>query len=434
MPKQSLALFAALVALAGAWPLFAQESTPGLSPPAGLEVRDMPYDEGRTLLLSWNKMPYDGPETAYVVLRSTREGGPYEEVLKFPANSRYGAPRNWPFWAWRPIPDRHYVAVSVPPPQPVAPEKPAPEKPIPEKPTPPEKPAPEGLTFLKVAAVRGTERAESGAVSGIPRANWFNLPKLNNFIFTVIFSVIILWFIERAKKKKLFLRRIPGLDAVEEAIGRSTEMGKPIYYLTGFLPISSVPTIAATVILGEVAKKIARFETEIKVPHRDPVAMAVCQEMMKESYMQVGRPDAYNEDSNFFITDDQFGFAAAVDGLMMRDKPAACFYMGYYYAESLLFAEAGAAAGAIQVAGTDAEHQLPFFVTACDYTLIGEELYAVSAYLSGDPVLVGTLRGQDLGKALIMIAAVLGVLMATVGILINRWDWVAPVLDLYKSF
>ena len=70
---------------------------------------------------------------------------------------------------------------------------------------------------------------------------------------------------------------------------------------------------------------------------------------------------------------------------MLRDRPAAHIFMGSFYAESLLLAETGFSTGAIQVAGTANVHQLPFFVVACDYTLIGEELYAASAYLSGEP-------------------------------------------------
>ncbi len=78
-------------------------------------------------------------------------------------------------------------------------------------------------------------------------------------------------------------------------------------------------------------------------------------------------------------------------------------------------AETGHEAGAIQIAGTDADHQLPFFVIACDYTLMGEELYAASAYLSREPVLVGTLRAQDIGKAVLLGALVFGVALLTVG-------------------
>ena len=102
-----------------------------------------------------------------------------------------------------------------------------------------------------------------------------------------------------------------------------------------------------------------------------------------------------------------------------QKQPAANFFMGAYYAESLLLAEPGAATGAIQIAGTDSDHQLPFFITSCDYTLIGEELYAASAYLSREPVLVGTLRGQDIGKGVFLGAIVVGTLLVTLGELLG---------------
>src|SRR5437867_5017440 len=144
--------------------------------------------------------------------------------------------------------------------------------------------------------------------------------------------------------------------------------------------------------------------------------MAVCQAVVKEAFLEAGHPDAYKEDCHFFIAGDQFSYTAAVDGIMLREKPAANFFMGSYYAESLLLTETGAGTGAIQIAGTDSDHQLPFFVTTCDYTLIGEELYAASAYLSREPVLVGTLRGQDFGKAFIMGVLIIGTLVATIGV------------------
>ena len=52
--------------------------------------------------------------------------------------------------------------------------------------------------------------------------------------------------------------------------------------------------------------------------------------------------------------------------------------------------------------------QLPFFVAACDYTLIGEELFAASAYLSQDEKMLGSLKGQDFGKLVAMISILAG--------------------------
>jgi hypothetical protein len=170
------------------------------------------------------------------------------------------------------------------------------------------------------------------------------------------------------------------------------------------------------------------------VPHTIPIVYAVSQEITQHAYIQAGRPDAYNPNINYFLTTDQFGYTAAVEGQMVRERPAAVIYMGYYYAESLILAETGASIGAIQIAGTDAEHQLPFFITACDYALIGEELYAASAYLSGDPTLIGTLRGQDIGKALAIGGILLGSLLSLILTLTQQVDLLRNILDFARPF
>jgi hypothetical protein len=90
--------------------------------------------------------------------------------------------------------------------------------------------------------------------------------------------------------------------------------------------------------------------------------------------------------------------------------------MGYFYAEALILAETGASTGAVQIAGTDSVMQLPFFITACDYTLMGEELYAASAYLSREPLLLGGLIGQDWGKVVIVVILVA---LTIIGLLTN---------------
>ncbi|HEX2896655.1 MAG TPA: DUF6754 domain-containing protein, partial [candidate division Zixibacteria bacterium] len=85
-------------------------------------------------------------------------------------------------------------------------------------------------------------------------------------------------------------------------------------------------------------------------------------------------------------------------------------YMGKFFAESLMMAETGVVSGSIQIAGTDEIAQIPFFVVACDYTLIGEELFAASAYLGREPLLLGSLKAQDYAKAVILVLALVGIL------------------------
>lgn len=247
--------------------------------------------------------------------------------------------------------------------------------------------------------------------------NWFDKAKLNNLSIMIIFSIIVLYLIYHARRgKPLYLRKIKGLDAVEEALGRATEMGKPVLFVHGLAPMSSISTIAAVNILGRIARRVAEYEATIEVVNNDPIVMSVSQEVVKEAYLEAGRPDAYREENTFLVASEQFPYVAAVSGIMARERPAANFFIGFFYAESLLLAETGAATGAIQIAGTDSYTQLPFFIATCDYTLMGEELYAASAYLSKEQLLIGSLRAQDIGKGILIIILLVGTVLASLGI------------------
>ncbi|MCS7065862.1 MAG: hypothetical protein NZL85_06240, partial [Fimbriimonadales bacterium] len=58
--------------------------------------------------------------------------------------------------------------------------------------------------------------------------NWFSA------IIIAIIALAVLINIFRAKAgAQLYIRRIPGLDAIDEAIGRSTEMGRPVTMIPG---------------------------------------------------------------------------------------------------------------------------------------------------------------------------------------------------------
>ena len=414
--KASVLLLVAV--LSQSWsPVFAQtdETKKTLAPPQGVRVFDTASDGGGSLTVLWSPASDDSAATKYQVLLSEGSTAPDPATMKvvaeFPSNQRYVRESKWPWWTRPTTGDQHQFILKN-------------GKGVELK--------NETIYSVTVARVSGDDRAVAAPVQAMPQPNWINWNQMNNLLLALLFGGIVFYAISTARKREIFLRRIPGLDAVDEAIGRATELGKPILYLTGAHDMSDPSTIAAAVILGRVAKRTAAYGTDLLVPHRDPITMAVCQEITKQAYLEAGKPDLYKDDSNFFITSDQFSYTAAVDGIMLRKKPAANFFMGSYFAEALLLTETGASTGAIQIAGTDSDHQLPFFVTTCDYTLIGEELYAASAYLSKEPVQVGTLRGQDIGKALILCVLGIGTVLATLGVLLDA-QWPKLFLDLFRD-
>ncbi|MCY4567562.1 MAG: fibronectin type III domain-containing protein [Candidatus Poribacteria bacterium] len=357
---------------------FSQE----LAPPSNVTAADTPNDDGSSVTIKWDAAPEDSGISGYQILRRIAGGGLEEIGGMLPARTTT------------------YVDSTI------------------------EKGNAYAYIVRAVSATEATvDSEETVPVQGT--GEWFHTGKIPLFVAMILFSTAILWNIYDARSgKEVFVRRIPGLEAVDEAIGRATEMGRSILYILGLGSVDGASTIAGMTILGQVARRTADYETPLRVPCIDPIVLNVVREIVKTSYLDEGRPDAYNEENIFFLSGEQFAYAAGVDGMMIREKPAAIFLQGSFAAESLLMAETGNSIGAIQIAGTDSEHQLPFFIAACDYTLIGEELYAATAYLSRDPMFLGSLKGQDWGKVVIFAAIVLGVILELSGV-----SWITSLLQ-----
>jgi hypothetical protein len=372
----------ASVLLVFAGPSRVQNSVPlGTTEQSEVEVQnlraiDTPNDRGESVTLSWKPTPMEAKDPTavfgYVLERGESPAGPFREVGRVPAGTQEFA-------------DTDSLRDETP-------------------------------YFYRVRTeLTGGILSEGAATVGpvASRGQLFDSRKTVTCVATVLFCLTVVWLIQHARRgNKMYIRPIPGLSAVDEAIGRATEMGRPILFVTGLGTSSDVATLAAFTLLGRVGLKTAEYQSSLIVPCYDPIVMTIAQEIVKSSYLGAGRPEMYRQDDVFFVTQDQFSYTAAVNGIMLRERPATNFYIGKFYAESLVLAETGNLAGSIQIAGTDEITQIPFFVAACDYTLIGEELYASSAYLSQEPPLLGTLKAQDYAKAVTVMLLVLGVIAA----------------------
>jgi hypothetical protein len=274
-----------------------------------------------------------------------------------------------------------------------------------------------GKTYrYRVTTVGGGDpplTAESADVT--PVVQWLDLRRLWFGLFVVLICGAVLVCTQLARLgREFYVRPIPGLQAIPEAVGRATEMGRPVLFVPGVQDLDQTETVAGITVLSYVAKTVAEYDATLNVPTARSLVMTAAQEAVSSAYLTVGRPESYNSEQIYYVTDEQFGYVAYVCGWMARERPAACFYLGKFYAESLVLSEVGNSVGAIQVAGTAEAAQLPFFVAACDYTMLGEELFAASAYLSRDPEQLGTLQGQDLGKFLAAAFLIAGGLLATI--------------------
>ncbi len=355
----------------GEAPATAQPETATPAPASHLIPRDHGWDDGTRIDLTWELSANDvAAVQVYLIYKSTQADGEYQLVDSVAAGkSRYTvADLN---------PDESYY-------------------------------------FQIVAAAADGSMSEPARTSDgfSPTMQWFDGGRFWFLIVIVIFCGAVIMFIQMARGgRPLKVRKIAGLEAVDEAVGRATEMGRSVLYIPGILDMNDIQTIAGINILARVAKTAASYDAKLEVPTSRSLVMATARETVHGAFLAAGHPDAFNKDLIYYVTDEQFGYVAYVQGMMVREKPAACFYMGAFFAESLILAETGNSIGAIQVAGTAMPAQLPFFVAACDYTLIGEEFFAASAYLTGSAEELGSLKGQDVGKIIVGLGIIIGVIM-----------------------
>jgi hypothetical protein len=235
------------------------------------------------------------------------------------------------------------------------------------------------------------------------------------FAFFLCFVGAFIFYYQRAKQgARVHLRRVAGLDAIDEAIGRCTEMGRPVHYTFGIGELDSA-ILASFDVLSHVARQCALMGTDMIVTNARPEVHPMTEEIVRAAYMQEGKVDAYKPDNVRYLSSEQTAYAAAIYGIFMREKPAANMMIGQFFGESLMIAEVGNQAGAIQIGGTGRSSQIAFFVATCDYTLIGDELFAAGAYISRKPFQMGSIFAQDFGKWAAIILILLGTVAGSFG-------------------
>jgi hypothetical protein len=373
-----------------------EEAPPAIPPPPSVAAAEAAGGTGFQIDLSWDLSPADQPGAgvAYSALRAESPGGPWRP---FPGD--LGTPSDVD-------PDTRKKTVDVPG---------------------------DGATYhYRIYAVprRGEAVPATEIVSASPAPSWFNVDRLPIAIVLLLMTGLMYLFLFRARSGgPVFIRRIPGVDAIEEAVGRATEMGRPVLYVPGIHEIQNIQTIASLFILGRVAEMVARYDSELLVPCRIPLVATVSEEVVRQGFYDAGRPDAHKPRNIQWISSEQFAYIAGTFGIIHRQRPATNLYLGYFFAESLLLGETGYVTGAIQIAGTAAIPQLPFFIASCDYTLIGEELYAVSAYMTREPKLLSTLKAADAVKAICLIVLVVGAVAALVAPESGLTTWLLEFLS-----
>ncbi len=252
--------------------------------------------------------------------------------------------------------------------------------------------------------------------------------RLFSFIIMLVIWIATFYIISEVNKGKSFLvRRVPGLDAMEEALGRCVEMGRPVIATPSWRPLGSyaLPIMAGISIVRHICSRAA----ELELPVFMPVGSADTYPLILSNYQQacaeMGKEELFNPDHVVYLSGEQWAFTTGLIEIMIDENPGANIFIGRWSAETLGVCAVGNKLGAFQIGGTDQFSNTSFFAITSDYTLIGDELYAAAAYVSNDPELKSFLTAQDVIKLLAASLIILGVFLSSFGI-----DIITKVINL----
>lgn len=242
--------------------------------------------------------------------------------------------------------------------------------------------------------------------------------KISGLIFFV--AMIILTLYNLRSKIAPYIRRVPAIDAIEEGIGRATELGKPIIVSCGMSPRGvDAPTVAGLSMLAHSARMCARNDIKLLAPmggsDQSYTVMELARDLVESQYQLEGKPEAFNIDDMPFLSGRQFAWASAYCGMMMREKPATNIMVGVQYASAVYISEVGHEVGAMVISGTTYLSNIACLAASSDYVMIGEEMLAAGAYLSKDIGQLATIRTQDIGKLIFLAILALGLVALTAG-------------------
>ena len=248
--------------------------------------------------------------------------------------------------------------------------------------------------------------------------------RIVEFLWLVMMIVTVWYYLRRAQQNKPMpsIRQMPAVAAIEEGVGRSLEMGKPVHFTMGSdgapLTGSGVSTtIAALGVLRYAARACARLGPRLIV-HLPSQAYSIplLEGVVREAYLEAGKPELFQRGDMHYYGYLTAAFTPGVYESYVRDGVGLLIHAGSIITYEFPLLEAATIMGAMTIGGTPRWTATYLFALACDYMFIGEELLAAGAQITGNKFLISGLASEELWKFLALALIGVGVVLTLAGV------------------
>jgi hypothetical protein len=236
-------------------------------------------------------------------------------------------------------------------------------------------------------------------------------------LLIIVSGLLSSWLTIRLRRaRRLGMRELSGFVSLGDQIGRAVESGRSVHFSAGrggLVGRSNPTSVAALNALDYVAETACKSDVPPLVTVGDGTLLVAAQESLRGAFEAAGRPDDYSSDMAQFLAGESFAtaYAAGVSDILNRGESGSNFLLGRFGAEVAIMGEAADREDMEQVVGSDDPLAVAVAASYTDKLLIGEEMFAASAYLQGGPPQRASVVLQDIMRVIVAIAILLAAIL-----------------------
>ena len=210
------------------------------------------------------------------------------------------------------------------------------------------------------------------------------------------------------------LRVIPALEALRKAVGLSVEDGRRLHVSLGSASILDATNASAMVGLSalEQLTRVSMSSDRPAVCTSGNGTLAIlAQDAMRYAYRSGNALDQYDPDQAYLAGVTPFSYAVGAIPAARDLQTSANIFIGHFGTEIALMNDAAGQNGVFTLAASDSLTAQAALYATSDEALIGEELFALPAYLQNTPASIASLRAQDVLRWLIIVIMLVGAIL-----------------------
>lgn len=245
--------------------------------------------------------------------------------------------------------------------------------------------------------------------------------KLAGLLFVLLFLGLIIGFTLRGRDRTLTPRRRNlAFDKIQDAIGLAVESGGRLHISIGWGGLLGIPGVGSLIGLS-IGRRVAKIASMSDKPpiitSGEGATSVLARDTMQAAYRDLNQQDKFDSTLGRMSGATPFSYAAGTLPVIYDEKVSSTIVGGHLGSEVGLITDATQRTGGVCLTGSDnLPAQAVMFGTTHE-ALIGEDFYAVDAYLDGEPVHIASLQAQDILRWTITGVILIGALLKFLGLI-----------------